>query len=995
MPPKKKQRFVTAKPGAARNFLEKNFGSFPTNADDVKNGHILYVYMNSGGFSRAECDRQLRTLIKNKLDIHTERCYHADISRIVSSTIKKYRNLQNPQQLQKVELICEKPFTVIRLPQVTQDSLHDKVGGEVSDDAHINRINFRDVSIEPEPSRDLGHASPEPGPSGATPTPYEYAPFTPEAPSTVQSPPDCDTTSSNTRSRRRPFTPDELRLKKRLEFMSKEKKMYKRKIKELKEQLKTPKRVVNQALKRKTDIIDKKKEKIKDLQRQLRGHHLAEELARLKLKLTKSQKAHKKLITYHRNKAKNRKMAPISTYPLLRKKLKERDDAISNLEYENLILKEQVEELQSQIKELQSEEKENIIKMKTNEKTYSSMTRMMVFDHIVNNVPTTNIPPLIEQSQVRAGLKVEKIPQRTAVEMMARELGAISEFQTAATILKSDNVTIGFDATTQEGTHVNSVHFTTEKECCVAAVDELPGGTAADYAEHVMDTVDRLCESYSYFMDTDLQQTRKEIVGRINNSMTDRCAANHAALRIVCSAWRKPLNELNCHLHPLDSFASATRAALKKLEQSEGEADDNDCTAANLILQINKLRYKDGKGDPRGFISFLNRHNLPRCILPRYRGNRLHVLYAISAVLIEHYDLFVDFFKSEIHCGKLPSSFLQDFTDETAKMELHVLGLLGKTLSGPWLKLFYTSAENQINHVEGIQVVRLVLHNLKVAAESPEAFLTAEIDLFGNPLVVDSTMSVLRDGIARDTSMYSMMMESCLKAVIDVIERQYSKYFTLDIAQKLKQETKSARCHNIDAEEVMGMFSAAKKRAPNATLCFLSCRMRAKKNRTVAFIDSLDDDAKEKVLQKAIPFGRKQRDKKKLRHKELKEEIIRRQDDKRQKKSQLQRKDLEKQLKNGQLESALKDFPNISETSVTKLHDILQGRAVGMRVLHVRYEDCGYVAYHGKLEKLRLNKKYKVSYCTLAENGDDATDYEISMFELAADLLHENLILSD
>ena len=80
----------------------------------------------------------------------------------------------------------------------------------------------------------------------------------------------------------------------------------------------------------------------------------------------------------------------------------------------------------------------------------------------------------------------------TAVELMARGLGAIAEMQTATTILRNDNVTIGFDATTQEGVHVNSIHFTTQQDCSVAAVDQLPGGTAAGYAEHFMDTVNRL-----------------------------------------------------------------------------------------------------------------------------------------------------------------------------------------------------------------------------------------------------------------------------------------------------------------------------------------------------------------------------------------------------------------------------------------------------------------------------------------------------------------------
>jgi len=107
----------------------------------------------------------------------------------------------------------------------------------------------------------------------------------------------------------------------------------------------------------------------------------------------------------------------------------------------------------------------------------------------------------------------------------------------------------GFDATTQECVHVNSIHFTTIIECCVAALDQLPGGTAADYDEHVLDTVDRLSLSYSYFMDKDFVQI-KENISRITNSMTDRCTANHAALRIISSAWKKSLNELNPSFAP-------------------------------------------------------------------------------------------------------------------------------------------------------------------------------------------------------------------------------------------------------------------------------------------------------------------------------------------------------------------------------------------------------------------------------------------------------------
>ena len=44
------------------------------------------------------------------------------------------------------------------------------------------------------------------------------------------------------------------------------------------------------------------------------------------------------------------------------------------------------------------------------------------------------------------------------------------------------------------------------------------------------------------------------------------------------------------------------------------------------------------------------------------------------------------------------------------------------------------------------------------------------------------------------------------------MERQYKKYFECEITEQLRKETESARSHNIDAEEIMGMFSATKKK---------------------------------------------------------------------------------------------------------------------------------------------------------------------------------------
>lgn len=95
-------------------------------------------------------------------------------------------------------------------------------------------------------------------------------------------------------------------------------------------------------------------------------------------------------------------------------------------------------------------------------------------------------------------------------------------------------------------------------------------------------------------------------------------------------------------MHPLDSIAIKTRSALKECEDTLAlkKLWGNDYSAGNIVMAMNKLRYKDGKGDPRGFVTFLDNQKLPGGILPCYRGNRLHILFHICGVFIQHYSCF-------------------------------------------------------------------------------------------------------------------------------------------------------------------------------------------------------------------------------------------------------------------------------------------------------------------------------------------------------------------
>lgn len=170
--------------------------------------------------------------------------------------------------------------------------------------------------------------------------------------------------------------------------------------------------------------------------------------------------------------------------------------------------------------------------------------------------------------------------------------------------------------------------------------------------------------------------------------LTDCCAANHAAIRLVCVSWKKALNEVNCNLHPLETIASKTKNALKEIEKSmgiTGKIKGKDCIGANIVVQMNKIRYIDGKGDPLGFKIFLNHNNLPFGLILHYRGNRLHILFHICGIFSSHHAALKSYLCGGTSCGGLRASILEDFNSTAGQVEMQVLGLLGKLLTGPWM----------------------------------------------------------------------------------------------------------------------------------------------------------------------------------------------------------------------------------------------------------------------------------------------------------------------
>ena len=119
---------------------------------------------------------------------------------------------------------------------------------------------------------------------------------------------------------------------------------------------------------------------------------------------------------------------------------------------------------------------------------------------------------------------------------------------------------------------------------------------------------------------------------------------------------------------------------------------------------------------------------------------------------------------------------------------MSILGLIGKLLSGPWMKKLYTSSETEIKYLEGIEVVRCVLKKLQEANKWPTGLLEAAQDFFCNLLQNYSTFSAVRKVLQNSIAKYNQLMKTCLQAIIAVLERQYSPCFSMDLTDKVEEE---------------------------------------------------------------------------------------------------------------------------------------------------------------------------------------------------------------
>ena len=127
----------------------------------------------------------------------------------------------------------------------------------------------------------------------------------------------------------------------------------------------------------------------------------------------------------------------------------------------------------------------------------------------------------------------------------------------------------------------------------------------------------------------------------------------------------------------------------------------------------------------------------------------------------------------------------------------------------------------------------------------------------------------------------------------------------------------------------MGMFSALKKKAPNATICFLTSKMMAVKNWMVACLDNMTTERRENIMKFATTHGRRQRQQKWSKQSVLRAEMMKRIAANKAQKATKQTKQMERELTPGPVQDIV-HRSSLDTHRQEDLTDILEWRIAGV-----------------------------------------------------------------
>ena len=133
-----------------------------------------------------------------------------------------------------------------------------------------------------------------------------------------------------------------------------------------------------------------------------------------------------------------------------------------------------------------------------------------------------------------AGTTVDSLPHNSTVSQCVYELGIISDIQVSEVMYANENLTLSWDSTTVDGTHINELHIsvhTVPLTSYVLQLGAIASGRTEDYVSHISVSLTHMIFVFAKFKNLPFLDVRSTVLKHLKNTLTDRVAVNHCVVQ--------------------------------------------------------------------------------------------------------------------------------------------------------------------------------------------------------------------------------------------------------------------------------------------------------------------------------------------------------------------------------------------------------------------------------------------------------------------------------
>ncbi|KAG1675727.1 hypothetical protein GQR58_014553 [Nymphon striatum] len=287
-----------------------------------------------------------------------------------------------------------------------------------------------------------------------------------------------------------------------------------------------------------------------------------------------------------------------------------------------------------------------------------------------------------------------------------REMKTLSQLHVRTSVSDAASCTIKYDGTTKAKKHITEVEIATKDQTFLIGMREQNGGCASEYVDTIKTCIgDVTAKSIDTIVDEG-NDTKSSL--NISNTMSDRVVTNACVDRLLESdVLGIKVNSFKCAVHPLDTIGKESEKCVLQAEKEMEALPNNvllfkrsgESDTQALIKNTGKLFYNDATGCCKDLTAFIKEKlelpesegNIRSKLFHRFVGNRFHI-YFLDAGLVDYYtQCLLEFFeKVHVPTNGMQSSLYNILKSKCRSVSLRALGLVGKFVTGPWMRFIPT-----------------------------------------------------------------------------------------------------------------------------------------------------------------------------------------------------------------------------------------------------------------------------------------------------------------